>query len=61
MSALRWTNKSTRALAEELTPGGHPLSDRTVARMVEEIGYSRPWNRKRKEGPQHPDRDAQFR
>jgi Rhodopirellula transposase DDE domain len=33
MSALRWTNKSTEAMAEELTRRGHPVSDRTVARM----------------------------
>jgi len=61
MSAMRWTHKSTQAMAEELIRRGHPVSDRTVARMVEEIGYSLQLNRKRKEGPQHPDRDAQFR
>jgi Rhodopirellula transposase DDE domain len=61
MSALRWTNKSTQAMAEELTRRGHPISDRTVARMLAEMGYSLQLNRKRKEGPQHPDRDAQFR
>src|SRR5215831_9330753 len=61
MSALRWTNKSTQAMAEELTRHGHTVSDRTVARMVEEMGYSLQLNRQRKEGPQHPDRDAQFR
>src|SRR5215472_8403953 len=61
MSALRWTNKSTEAMAEELTRRGHTVSDRTIARMVEEMGYSLQLNRKRKEGPQHPDRDAQFR
>lgn len=61
MSALRWTNKSTEAMAEELTRRGHPVSDRTVARMVEQMGYSLQLNRKVKEGPQHPDRDAQFR
>src|SRR3989442_1494315 len=25
------------------------------------MGYSLPWNQKSKEGPQHPDRDRQFR
>jgi len=48
-------------MAEELTRRGHTVSDRTIARMVEEMGYSLQLNRKRKEGPQHPDRDAQFR
>ena len=37
------------------------MSDKTVARMLEEMGYSLQLNRKEKEGPQHPDRDAQFR
>jgi hypothetical protein len=61
MSAVRWTNKSTEALAAELTRQGHPVSDKTVARMLDEMGYSLQLNRKEKEGPQHPDRDAQFR
>jgi Rhodopirellula transposase DDE domain len=61
MSAVRWTNKSTKAIAAELTRRGHPVSDKTVARMLEEMGYSLQLNRKEKEGPQHPDRDAQFR
>lgn len=61
MSAVRWTNKSTEAIAVELTRRGHPISERTVARMLDEMGYSLQLNRKQKEGPQHPDRDAQFR
>jgi hypothetical protein len=61
MSALRWTNQSTQSIAEELTRRGHPVSDKTVARCLLEMGYSLQLNRKTKEGPQHPDRDAQFR
>lgn len=61
MSALRWTNQSTQSMAEELTRRGHPVSDKTVARCLREMGYSLPLNRKEKEGPQHPNRDAQFR
>jgi hypothetical protein len=61
MSALRWTNQSTQSMAEELTRRGHPVSDKTVARCLLEMGYSLQLNRKTKEGPQHPDRDAQFR
>src|ERR1700745_3609205 len=30
MSALRWTNKSTQSIAEELTRRGHRVSDKTV-------------------------------
>ena len=61
MSALRWTNKSTQVMAEELSRRGHPVSDKTVARMLVEMGYSLQLNRKQKEGPAHADRDAQFR
>jgi predicted transcriptional regulator len=61
MSALRWTNQSTQSIAEELTRRGHPVSDKTVARCLLEMGYSLQLNRKTKEGPQHPNRDAQFR
>ena len=61
MSLLRWTSKSTRAMAEELTGLGHPVTWVTVARCVYEMGYSLQANRKTKEGPQHTNRDAQFR
>ena len=61
MSAVRWTNKSTQSIAEELTRRGHPVSDKTVARCLREMDYSLQLNRKTKEGPQHPNRDAQFR
>jgi Rhodopirellula transposase DDE domain len=61
MSQLRWTSKSTRTMAEELTRLGHPVTWVTVARCLDDMGYSLQANRKTKEGPQHADRDAQFR
>jgi hypothetical protein len=61
MSQLRWSSKSTRTMAEELTRLGHPVSWVTVARCLDDMGYSLQANRKSKEGPQHGDRDAQFR
>ena len=61
MRTLLWTNQSTQAIAEELTRQGHPVSDKTVARCLSEMGYSLQLNRKTKEGRQHPNRDAQFR
>lgn len=61
MSALRWTNQSTPAIAEELTRQGHPVSDKTVARCLRQMGYSMQLNQKSREGPQHRDRDQQFR
>jgi transposase len=59
-SALLWTSKSTRHLAEELGRLGHEVSYRTVARLLHALGYSLQANRKTLEGRQHPDRDAQF-
>jgi transposase len=61
MSLLKWTSKSTRTMAEELTRRGHPVSAVTVGRCLHEMGYSLQANVKMLEGPQHPDRDAQFR
>jgi hypothetical protein len=59
-SPLRWTCKSTRRLAEALRRQHHPVSDRTVAALLIEEGYSLQANRKTAEGKQHPDRNAQF-
>ena len=59
-SPLRWTCKSTAILAKELTRQNHPVTDRTVATMLKEAGYSLQANRKTREGNQHPDRNAQF-
>ena len=50
MSALRWTNKSTRTLAAELTRQGHAVSHVTVARCLHEMGYSLQANVKAVEG-----------
>ena len=59
-SPLRWTCKSTRRLAAELCRQCHPISDRTVAAVLVEMGYSLQANRKTREGDTHPDRNAQF-
>jgi hypothetical protein len=61
MSPLRWTSKATRTIAEELTRSGHPISSVTVGRCLEAMGYTLQANVKTREGPQHPNRDAQFR
>lgn len=60
MSALRWTSKSLRKLAEELNKKGYRISYRTVGRLLKEEGYSLQANRKTYEGGNHPDRDKQF-
>ena len=60
MSPLRWTCKSVRTLAAELTRRGHAVSHQTVSEMLHSLGYSLQANRKTREGSEHPDRNAQF-
>lgn len=59
-SPLRWTCKSTSKLAEELQRQHHRVTDRTVAALLKESGFSLQANRKMREGSSHPDRNAQF-
>ena len=59
-SPLRWTCKSTRTLARELTRRNHPISHEKVAQLLREMQYSLQSNRKTEEGGDHLDRDAQF-
>ena len=59
-SPLRWTCKSVRKLAAELTARGHQTSHRMVADLLHDLGYSLQANQKTLEGSQHPDRNAQF-
>ena len=59
-SALRWTCKRLRVLAEELVRAGHEISYRTVGRLLRYLDYRLQSNCKTLEGAQHADRDAQF-
>src|SRR5215472_13115939 len=61
MSPLRWTTKSTRNLAAELTRQGHEVGADTVGDLLRAEGFSLQGNAKTIEGTRHPDRDAQFR
>jgi hypothetical protein len=61
MTRLRWTTKSTRTLAGELTRQGHLISHHSVGRLLTgSLEYSLQGNAKTVEGAQNPDRDAQF-
>src|ERR671938_1256869 len=60
MSLLRWTCKSAAKLAAALQTQGHRVSERTVNRLLHDLGYSLQANRKTLEGRAHPERDAQF-
>ena len=59
-SPLLWTARSQRNLVDALTTHGHHTSMKMVSRLLKELGYSLQANRKRLEGAQHPDRNAQF-
>jgi len=60
-SPLRWTCKSTHVLSAELfEQHGIRISDKTVAKLLREHGYSLQAPNKSVEGAQHPDRNAQF-
>lgn len=60
MSPLRWTCKSTMKLARELRALERQVSQATIWRMLDELGYSMQSNRKTREGVDHPDRYEQF-
>ena len=60
-SPLRWTCKSTHALAAELLARhGIRLSYKTVSKLLRDHDYSLQAPNKSVEGAQHPDRNAQF-
>ena len=59
-SPVRGTCKSTSKLAEDLQRQNHPVTDRPVAILLKQAGYSLQANRMTKEGSSHPDRNAQF-
>lgn len=60
-SPLRWTCKSTRIIAKQLSKKKHPISHTKVSQILRSLNYSLQGNRKTEEGADHPDRDAQFR
>jgi len=59
-SPLLWTARSQRNIVAALKQQGHQTSMKMVSRLLKELGYSLQANRKRLEGIQHPDRNAQF-
>lgn len=59
-SPLLWTARSQRNIVDALEKQGHKTSMKIVSRLLKDLGYSLQANRKRLEGAQHPDRNAQF-
>jgi hypothetical protein len=58
MRPLLWVSKSHVKLAKALQKMGHAVSPNTVRKVLGQLGYGRPANRKA--NGQHADRDAQF-
>ena len=59
-SPLRWTSKSTRKLAAELSTQGFSISPQKVGQLLYASGYSLQATQKTLEGSSHPDRNDQF-
>jgi hypothetical protein len=60
-SPLRWTCKSTQALANEMfIRHGIRVSAKKIAKLLKEHDYSLQAPNKSVDGAQHPDRNAQF-
>lgn len=59
-SPLRWTSKSTRKLASELTDRGKTISPQKVGQLLFALGYRLNAAQKTLEGTDHPDRNEQF-
>ena len=61
MSKLKWTNKSTYTIADELKNNNQNVSEVTVGRIIKKLGYSLKANIKSKESGSSEERDSQFR
>ena len=61
MTGLKWTRKSLRKLANQLSRPGNAVSHETIRRLLTQLGYSQRRNRKRLSRKQDPSRDRQMR
>ncbi|MDI6737326.1 MAG: ISAzo13 family transposase [Nanoarchaeota archaeon] len=60
MSKLKWTNKSTYTIADELKNKNQNVSEVTVGRIIKQLGYSLQANIKSKGSGSSEERDSQF-
>ena len=60
MNKLKWTNKSTYTIADELKNKNQNASEVTVGRIIKSLGYSLQANLKSKECGSSEERDSQF-
>ncbi len=61
MRPMLWTSKSSAKLMRMLRERGFEVSEQTVRRETQKLGYRLQTNKKTREGKRHPDRDGQFR
>lgn len=61
MSKLKWTNKSTYTIADEIKDKNQNISEGTVGSIIKSLGYSLQANVKSKENGSSEERDSQFR
>jgi transposase len=61
ITGFLWTHRSLRKLAEALRRQGIGLAPHTIARLLDQAGFSLRTNRKRPAEVDNPDRDRQFR
>ncbi len=61
MSKLKWTNKSTYTIADELKKNNQIISEDTIGRVIKQLGYSLQANVKSKENGSSEQRDSQFK
>jgi transposase len=59
-SPLLWTARSLRNIQTSMKKLSFNMSPSTLSRLLKKLGYSLQSNRKKAEGAQHPDRNAQF-
>jgi hypothetical protein len=60
MTGVKWTRRTTAKIAAELKLLGIDVSDRTVARLLKQMGFALRVNHKTLSGAAPEDRDAQF-
>ncbi len=60
MTGLRWSRRTTATIAEELLALGISVSPNTVARLLDQMGYSLRVNRKQISTHSSPGRNLQF-
>jgi Rhodopirellula transposase DDE domain len=61
VTGLKWTHRSLRKLQKALRRRGIRLAPATIARLLDDKGFSLRTCRKQQAGIQDPDRDQQFR